>query len=93
MQDIAYELNISIDAVCYFMRRYRLTRRTVSENEAIKFERKPRRAGDQSRTAAVIEKARKILGYNPSTSLAEGLKATGNWFTEKVLPLIKENKL
>ena len=41
MQDIAYELNISIDAVCYFMRRYRLTRRTVSENEAIKFERKP----------------------------------------------------
>ena len=59
----------------------------------IKFERKPRRAGDQSRTAAVIEKARKILGYNPSTSLAEGLKATGNWFTEKVLPLIKENKL
>ena len=41
---------------------------------------KPPRAGDQSRTKANIDKARKILGYNPRTSLKTGLEAQVAWF-------------
>ena len=40
MNAIALELGVSIDAVCYFMRKNKLQRRTVKENEAIKFEKK-----------------------------------------------------
>jgi len=43
-------------------------------------ERKPPRAGDQSRTKANIDKARKLLGYNPQTGLREGLEAQVEWF-------------
>jgi UDP-glucuronate 4-epimerase len=38
------------------------------------------RTGDQSRTKAVIDKARKILNYNPTTSLEEGVKAQIDWY-------------
>lgn len=41
MQAIASRLGISIDAVCYFMRKHSLKRRTTSESGTIKFERKP----------------------------------------------------
>ena len=41
MKVIADRLNVSLDSVYYFMRRNHLNRRSVSENEAIKFERKP----------------------------------------------------
>ncbi len=41
MKTIALELGVSIDAVCYFMRHNNLARRSVSENESIKLERKP----------------------------------------------------
>ena len=47
-------------------------------------EKMPPRAGDQSRTKANIEKARKLLGYNPQTSLREGLEAQVNWFKNKL---------
>lgn len=40
----------------------------------------PPRAGDQSRTKANIDKARKLLGYDPTTSLSEGLKEQVAWF-------------
>ena len=39
----------------------------------------PRRAGDQLRTHANIEKARRLLGYEPATSLEEGLRAEVRW--------------
>lgn len=42
-------------------------------------ERKPARPGDQKHTAANIEKARKILGYNPVTPVREGLEAEVRW--------------
>jgi UDP-glucuronate 4-epimerase len=38
------------------------------------------RVGDQLRTKAVIDKARRLLGYNPKTSLYEGLKAQVQWY-------------
>lgn len=46
----------------------------------IETERKAPRAGDQSRTKANIDKARKLLGYNPQTELKEGLEAQVEWF-------------
>lgn len=43
------------------------------------------RTGDQLRTKAVIDKARKLLGYNPKTSLYEGLKAQVEWYRENFI--------
>jgi nucleoside-diphosphate-sugar epimerase len=55
---------------------------TVEEilQKKIATEKKPPRAGDQSRTKANIDKARKLLGYNPKTTLKEGLLAQTEWF-------------
>lgn len=50
----------------------------------INIENKPPRPGDQSRTKANIEKARKILNYDPKTGLKEGLEAQVAWFKEKI---------
>jgi UDP-glucuronate 4-epimerase len=43
------------------------------------------RTGDQLRTKAVINKARKLLGYNPKTSLYDGLKAQVQWYQDNFL--------
>ena len=43
------------------------------------------RTGDQLRTKAVIDKARKLLDYNPKTSLYEGLKAQVQWYQDNFL--------
>lgn len=48
----------------------------------IQIEHKPARPGDQSRTKANIDKARKLIGYNPTTSLEDGLRAQETWFRE-----------
>lgn len=40
------------------------------------------RPGDQSRTLANIDKARRLLNYNPQTTLLEGVKAQVKWFKE-----------
>ncbi len=39
----------------------------------------PRRPGDQRRTVADVSKAQRLLGYNPSTSVADGLSAQVAW--------------
>ena len=56
--------------------------KTVEEilQKKIKIDHKPARPGDQSRTKANIDKARKALNYNPITSLKEGLEAQVKWF-------------
>jgi nucleoside-diphosphate-sugar epimerase len=41
--------------------------------------RKDPRPGDQKHTAANIEKARRILGYNPTTRVIDGLRAQVEW--------------
>jgi nucleoside-diphosphate-sugar epimerase len=46
---------------------------------AIAIARKPARPGDQSRTRANIDKAAKVLAYNPQTTLRAGLKAQIAW--------------
>ena len=45
---------------------------------------KPKRPGDQLRTCANIDKARRLLGYNPKTRLEEGLAAEVRWFKERL---------
>ncbi len=45
----------------------------------------PRRPGDQFRTLANIQKAKKLLGYSPTTSLKEGLELQINWYRENFL--------
>ena len=50
--------------------------------KSIKLEVKPKRAGDQLRTKANIDKARKLLGYNPQTTLLQSVEAQVQWFKE-----------
>ncbi|MBC9796039.1 NAD-dependent epimerase/dehydratase family protein [Sinomicrobium weinanense] len=42
----------------------------------------PPRPGDQLRTTALIDKARKLLEYDPSTSFEEGLRKQVEWYRE-----------
>ena len=46
----------------------------------IQLELKPRRAGDQWRTKAMIDKARELLDYNPKTTLKESVAHQVNWY-------------
>jgi nucleoside-diphosphate-sugar epimerase len=46
----------------------------------IQIESMPARPGDQSRTKANIDKARRLLDYHPTTGLREGLQAQVDWF-------------
>ncbi len=46
----------------------------------IKFDHLPKRPGDQLRTSANIEKARRLLGYDPKTTFYEGLEKQTEWF-------------
>ncbi|MCB9461280.1 MAG: SDR family NAD(P)-dependent oxidoreductase [Anaerolineaceae bacterium] len=40
----------------------------------------PRRVGDQQQTAAVIDKAQRILGYHPNTPFREGVTHMIQWY-------------
>lgn len=45
----------------------------------------PKRAGDQLRTKANIDKAKRLLGYNPQTTLLESVKQQVDWYKENFL--------
>ena len=49
-------------------------------------EHRPSRAGDVQRSAPEISYARRRLGYDPATTLEDGLDATVAWFREHVGP-------
>jgi UDP-glucuronate 4-epimerase len=49
---------------------------------------RPRRPGDQLRTRADITKARRLLGYQPATTLREGLEREVAWYREHILDRI-----
>lgn len=51
----------------------------------IKIDVVPKRAGDQNRTKANIDKARKLLDYNPKTSLLDSVKSQVAWYKENFL--------
>jgi hypothetical protein len=44
----------------------------------------PNRAGDIPHSLASIDKARKLLGYNPQYSLRDGLKEAVKWYRENL---------
>jgi nucleoside-diphosphate-sugar epimerase len=54
-------------------------------NKRLIVDQKPARKGDQQRTAAVIDKAKKILSYSPKVSLKQGLEAQVKWYKEKFI--------
>ncbi len=56
--------------------------RDIVENE-IRVEYKPERKGEIRRNYTSIEKAKKILGFNPEIDLKKGLRLTYDWFKEK----------
>jgi nucleoside-diphosphate-sugar epimerase len=64
---------------------------TVEEviGEPARIGRAPRRPGDQLKTHANIEKARRLLGYNPTTSLREGVQKTVEWYKRHILGRIR----
>ncbi|HKX31806.1 MAG TPA: NAD-dependent epimerase/dehydratase family protein [Blastocatellia bacterium] len=45
---------------------------------------RPRRSGDQERTQADIQKARRILGYHPQIDLWEGLTNEVSWYRDHI---------
>ncbi|WP_027392798.1 NAD-dependent epimerase/dehydratase family protein [Aquimarina latercula] len=53
----------------------------------IQFDMLPKRIGDQKRTNANIDKARKLLGYNPSITLEEGVSEQILWFKKNAKQL------
>ncbi|MCK5563853.1 MAG: NAD-dependent epimerase/dehydratase family protein [Planctomycetes bacterium] len=46
------------------------------------------RQGDQLRTFANIDKARRLLGYDPKTKLVDGVKAEVDWYKEKIFGVV-----
>ncbi len=54
-------------------------------NKKLIVDQKPARKGDQQRTAAVIDKAKKLLSYSPKVSLKQGLEAQVKWYKEKFI--------
>lgn len=44
----------------------------------------PDRAGEQKETTTNVTKARKLLGYNPTTTPEEGIKKQIEWYKEKI---------
>ncbi len=52
--------------------------------QKVRIDRKGRRPGDQLKTHANIEKARRVLGYVPHTTPREGLRAEIEWFKERI---------
>lgn len=48
---------------------------------------RPARKGDQLRTHANIDKARRVLGYTPTTAPEEGLRAEVEWYRRKIAGL------
>lgn len=52
---------------------------------SIKLVTQPSRLGDQLRTCAVIDKAKRVLGYNPKVSLEQGVKQQLDWLQSQNL--------
>ena len=50
----------------------------------VKIEPKPKRPGDQLKTHASIAKARRALGYNPTTTVRDGLEKEVEWYKEYI---------
>jgi len=54
-------------------------------NKKLIIDNKPPRKGDQQRTAAVIDKAKRLLNYSPKVTLKQGLEEQVKWYKEKFI--------
>ena len=52
-------------------------------NKKLIIDHKPARKGDQEKTSAVIDKARKLLGYEPKVTFKKGLEQQVQWYLDK----------
>ncbi|MEO0045272.1 MAG: hypothetical protein RL705_463 [Bacteroidota bacterium] len=52
-------------------------------NKQLIIDHKPARKGDQEKTSAVIDKARKLLGYEPKVTFKKGLEQQVQWYLDK----------
>jgi UDP-glucuronate 4-epimerase len=69
----------------------KLVEKCVGEKAII--EELPEQPGDVKHTCASIEKAKKLLGYNPQVTFEEGIKKTAEWYAEaNVTGLFEEKK-
>ncbi len=57
--------------------------------KSVKVDMKPRRSGDQQRTCAKIEKAKRLLDYQPKFSPEQGLELEVEWFMKKLYPTVQ----
>lgn len=76
-------LNIGTDATITTGEGMRIVEEIIGKRAKVVV--KPKRAGDQLMTQANIEKARRLLGYNPATGPREGLEAQIAWYKQNVL--------
>ena len=53
-----------------------------NNHEKIIIKKVPKRAGDQLRTRANIDKAKFLLNYSPKTTLLEGVKKQVEWYKQ-----------
>ena len=49
----------------------------------VSVEQAPARTGEQLRSAVVVDKAAKVLGWQPRVTLEQGLRDTYHWFAEQ----------
>jgi nucleoside-diphosphate-sugar epimerase len=75
-------INIGSDIEITTERGIRIVEEILGKN--VKFAIKPRRTGDQLRTHANIEKARRLLGYAPLTRPEDGLRQEIAWYKDKI---------
>ncbi len=62
--------------------------RGIVGEDRIEVQYEPFRAGEIVNTYCDISKARRVLGYDPQTSLEDGLRQTWAWFTENAARFI-----
>lgn len=75
-------INIGSDVAITTARGIQIVEDIIGQRARIQV--KPRRAGDQLKTHAHIEKARRLLAYNPSTTAEEGLAKEVEWYREHI---------
>lgn len=97
MKTISVQLGVSLDAVCYFMRKNNLVRRSVVENEAIKFKRKKlsydlRQALDQSERNLMLAGIMLYWaeGYKTSKSMGIDFANADPFMVEIFVKFLKE---
>ncbi len=74
-------INLGTDEVHTTQEGINLVEEIMNKNLII--DHKPARKGDQEKTSAVIDKARKLLGYKPKVTFKKGLEQQVQWYLDK----------